>query len=43
MTVTEAVASFCGMAIGYRDADASINTFTVPRVPLAKTVAFEGF
>lgn len=34
---------FCGMAIGYRDAAAPINTFPVPRAPLSETVAFEGF
>ena len=34
---------FCGMAIGYRDPAAPINTFAVPRVPLGDTVAFKGF
>jgi nitroreductase len=34
---------FCGMAIGYRDSAAPINTFPVPRVTLAESVAFEGF
>ena len=34
---------FCGMAIGYRDPAAPINTFPVPRVPLNETVAFKGF
>ena len=34
---------FCGMAIGYRDPVAPINTFPVPRVALAETVAFKGF
>ena len=34
---------FCGMAIGYRDAGAPINTFAVPRVALAESVAFKGF
>ena len=34
---------FCGMAIGYRDPAAPINTFAVPRIPLAETVAFKGF
>ena len=34
---------FCGMAIGYRDPAAPINTFTVPRIPLTETVAFKGF
>lgn len=34
---------FCGMAIGYRDPDAPVNNFHVPRVPLADTVEFRGF
>jgi nitroreductase len=34
---------FCGMAIGYRDPAAPINTFPVPRVALTETVAFQGF
>ena len=34
---------FCGMAIGYRDPTAPINTFAVPRVALTETVAFKGF
>ena len=34
---------FCGMAIGYRDPAAPINTFPVPRVALGETVAFKGF
>ena len=34
---------FCGMAIGYRDPIAPINTFPVPHVALAETVAFKGF
>ena len=34
---------FCGMAIGYRDPAASINTFPVPRVSLTEAVAFKGF
>ena len=34
---------FCGMAIGYRDPATAINTFPVPRVALAETVAFKGF
>lgn len=34
---------FCGMAIGYRDPDAPINNFDVPRVPLAESVKFYGF
>jgi len=34
---------FCGMAIGYRDPDAAINNFTVPRIPMAEYVKFRGF
>ncbi|MEO0441209.1 MAG: nitroreductase [Pseudomonadota bacterium] len=34
---------FCGMAIGYRDPDAPINNFHVPRVPLGEAVEFRGF
>ena len=34
---------FCGMAVGYRDPAAPINTFPVPRVSLSETVAFKGF
>lgn len=34
---------FCGMAIGYRDPDAAVNRFVVPRAPLAEAVRFEGF
>jgi nitroreductase len=34
---------FCGMAIGYRDPDAPINNFTVPRVELDKAVEWRGF
>ncbi|MCB2074516.1 MAG: nitroreductase [Novosphingobium sp.] len=34
---------FCGMAIGYRDPDAPINTFDVPRAPLSQVVRFQGF
>ncbi len=34
---------FCGMAIGYRNAQAPINTFAVPRVALGEVVRFEGF
>ncbi|MEH6788995.1 nitroreductase [Parasphingorhabdus sp.] len=33
---------FCGMAIGYRDPDAPINNFAVPRVPIGETVEFRG-
>ncbi|MFA7603537.1 MAG: nitroreductase [Novosphingobium sp.] len=34
---------FCGLAIGYRDPEAPVNRFEVPRAPLAEAVRFEGF
>ncbi len=34
---------FCGMAIGYRDPDAPVNNFPVPRAPLDEVVSWEGF
>lgn len=34
---------FCGMAIGYRDPDAPINNFAVPRVALGEAIEFRGF
>ncbi len=34
---------YCGLAIGKRDPQAAINTFEVPRAPLAEAVVFEGF
>jgi nitroreductase len=34
---------FCGVAIGYRDPDAPINSFDRPRVPLEEQVHFVGF
>lgn len=34
---------FCGMAIGWRDPDAAVNAFEVPRAPLEEAVRFEGF
>lgn len=34
---------FCGLAIGYRDAQAEVNLFPVPRVPLDEIVEFRGF
>ena len=34
---------FCGIAIGYRDPDAAVNTFERPRVPLDEQVRFIGF
>ena len=34
---------FCGMAIGYRDPDAPINNFEVPRIPIRDAIEFRGF
>ena len=34
---------FCGMAIGYRDADAPVNLFDVKRAPLDESVRWEGW
>lgn len=34
---------FCGLAIGYRNQDAAINRFEVPRAALEEAVTFEGF
>lgn len=34
---------FCGMAIGYRDPDAPVNRFPVPRAPLSESIEFRGF
>ncbi len=34
---------FCGLAIGYRDPDAAVNLFEVPRAPLEEAIRFEGF
>ncbi len=34
---------FCGMAIGYRDADAVINNFTVARVGIDDAIEWRGF
>jgi len=34
---------FCGMAIGYRDPDAPVNTFERERVPLDEQVKFHGW
>lgn len=34
---------FCGLSIGWRDADASVNNFERDRVPLDEQVAFRGF
>lgn len=34
---------FCGMGIGWRDPDAPVNNFHVPRAPLHEAVRWEGF
>jgi nitroreductase len=34
---------FCGMAIGYRDVDAPVNNFTVPRVDIGQAIRWDGF
>ncbi len=34
---------FTGMAVGYRDPDAPINNFAVPRVDLSEAIDFRGF
>lgn len=34
---------FCGVAIGYRDAQAPVNNFPVPRAPLEEAIRWEGF
>jgi len=34
---------FCGMAIGYRDPDAPVNNFAVPRVEIDQAIRWEGF
>lgn len=34
---------FTGMAVGYRDPDAPINSFAVPRVDLSEVIEFRGF
>ena len=34
---------FCGMAIGYRDADAPVNNFPVARAPLDEVIRWDGF
>lgn len=34
---------FCGLAIGYRDADAPVNNFPVQRAPLDEAVRWEGW
>jgi hypothetical protein len=31
------------MAIGYRDADAAVNNFTVPRVEIDQAIRWDGF
>ncbi len=34
---------FCGMAIGYRDAKASVNNFAVPRAEVQENIIYSGF
>jgi nitroreductase len=34
---------FCGMAIGYRDPDAPVNNFDVPRVDISEAISWRGF
>ncbi len=34
---------FCGLAIGYRNADAPVNNFAVPRAPIEEAIRFHGF
>lgn len=34
---------FCGVAIGYRDEDAPVNTFDVPRADISESVHWEGW
>ncbi len=34
---------FCGMSIGWRDPEATVNRFEVPRAPIEEAVRFEGF
>jgi len=34
---------FCGIAIGYRDLDAPVNTFEVPRAPIDEVIRWVGF
>lgn len=34
---------FCGMGVGWRDPDAPVNNFPVPRAPLDEVIRWEGF
>ena len=34
---------FCGMGVGWRDPDAPVNNFPVPRAPLDEAVTWDGF
>lgn len=43
VTIPEDHTFFCGVAIGYRDPDAPVNTFTVPRAPLEESIRWEGW
>ena len=43
LNIDDAHIFFCGMAIGYRDADAAVNNFTVPRVEIDQAIRWDGF
>lgn len=34
---------FCGLAIGYRDPDAPVNNFAVPRIPIGDAISWQGW
>ncbi len=34
---------FCGMAIGYRNPEASVNNFEVPRIPIDQAIRWDGW
>lgn len=34
---------FCGLSIGYRDPEAPVNAFPVPRAPLSESIRWEGW
>ena len=43
VTMPEHHVFYCGLAIGYRDPEAAVNGFPVPRAALDDVVRFEGF
>lgn len=43
VAIPESHIFFCGMAIGYRDPEAPVNLFPVPRAPLSESIRWEGF